>query len=297
MYIKKSTTIDILQYIQQTGRFLVKKGKVWNVVPDGVARQKIAHSIQYHQRRSLKDASWDDETSATNVLAKSYKLREKITETNTERIQSGRTFYSITEGHQHGSNDLQKLGLASDIIQAFDDISEQTDSWNFKMTKNQRDISADPMASELYNVGPCCQCDQTNSANHKSTDRIFHDAKMSSAKPSFCQESLNLVDTYCSTQDHATAFELNTTTEFPQQPSVVPLFEDRFPTRVPVDSDGYPHMSLFTLHLDNKINDDGEDLSHSSLYRSSSGFSYDSCLLGWTGLPPNHHLDDDAFII
>jgi hypothetical protein len=46
IFITRSITLEILHITQQIGRFLVKKGKVWSVVPDGVARQMIAHSIQ-----------------------------------------------------------------------------------------------------------------------------------------------------------------------------------------------------------------------------------------------------------
>jgi hypothetical protein len=47
---KRDITLDILHTIQKTGQFIVLKDKLWFPINDEMARQKIAHAIQYQIR-------------------------------------------------------------------------------------------------------------------------------------------------------------------------------------------------------------------------------------------------------
>lgn len=50
---KKAISIEIVNFVSETGRFLKedKSRKAWQVVSSDTARIKVAHSLQYHERR------------------------------------------------------------------------------------------------------------------------------------------------------------------------------------------------------------------------------------------------------
>jgi hypothetical protein len=283
MFIKKSFTMEILHIIQQTGRFLVKKGKVWSVVPDGVARQKIAHSIQYRQRLSSRNDHGTNIISEDNVHGTYCNLYGKRMEPMANRIQSRPPAVNLKTKFCLPPKRRDAKSLA------FEEFCVQTDIWSHEITnsKNPYDISDDPKAPRIC-IGAFSPFDPNNSIHHSNTEDVVDDRKMPPMESSTCPEGLTLTHTTFSTQVHANALGLmlDAKDSHSHQPPSLRFLE--------VDSTGNAQKSHVTMNPDNKINYD-EDLPLSSLYRTSSEFSQDSCHFGWTG--PYDHFDanDDIF--
>jgi hypothetical protein len=111
---KKEIIMEILSSVQQrTGRFLSPQSNGWVMISNATARQKIAHSLQYRQRCSLKQESISPSLAFTNSGEEEVNIGIPRTDSAPEQVSSQENTFSPTLPQHFPSTD----DVSSEIAQ------------------------------------------------------------------------------------------------------------------------------------------------------------------------------------
>lgn len=283
MFVKKSITVEIMHTIQKNGRFLVKRSNCWHVVPDGVARQKIAHSIQYRQRCALKepnDTGFTGLASRRNIHEAKFKAQEACVQNDHNNMILVQSSNRTTTDHHNVSRKPNKSLRSTTQDREYQEyrshasnrnMFDQADTLGNKSTQYSQginDTNNQVLLQKIYNhlrAGSQLDDDTRNLADEDSYDhrKVSHETSL------HFPESLSLIDRK-SSQDHGTYVEDATCSINP------PLLRhiDRMPVPGTLECAGYRQSTKLAVCLD--CMPSGIDtLPLSFLVRDTSGFSQD----------------------